>query len=64
MAEGFFFFFFVRFQLLFGVKSICILEEIRAVVRGEISPCFGRGQAAVQGEISPYFGKDLSCCSG
>ena len=34
--------FWKRFGLLFGLKLVCILEEIRATVRGEISPCFGR----------------------
>ena len=31
------------------MKSVCVLEEIQVVVRGEISPSFG---------------KDLSCCFG
>ena len=36
-------------MLLFGVKSVRFLEEIRATVRGE---------------ISLVFGGDSSCCSG
>ena len=71
--------FWKRFRLLFRVKSYRVLEEIKAVVQGEISPYFGRDlgccsevksyrgleeiRAAVRGEISPYFGKDLGCCS-
>ena len=41
--------FWKRFKLLFGVKSVCVLEEIQAVVWGE---------------ISPNFRKDLGCCFG
>ena len=41
--------FWKRFGLLFKVKLVRILEKIRAAVRGEISPCFGR---------------DLGCCLG
>ena len=41
--------FWKRFRLLFGVKSVWFLEEIRSAVRGE---------------ISPVFGGDLGCCSG
>ena len=41
--------FWKRFKLLFGVKSVHILEKV---------------QAAVQGEIKLYFGRDSGCCLG
>ena len=72
--------FYKKFELLFGVKSVRVLEEIRTTIRGEINPCFGRDssccfgvksfrvleeiRASVRGEINPCFERDSGSCLG